>query len=214
MIGVGLASLLILIGGSFFYARSVAPAADLDPNNPSLVGNRDNVIKAPNEKVTVVEFGDFECPACKAAYPYVKELLAEPQYKDTVTFEWRTFPLHGHSVLAARAAFIVKELSGDPQKFFDMGDLLFDKQDEWSTESGATNQPDLFATYAQSLGVDPAKFKAELAGNKYEDVIEKDRQDAVAIGTNVTPSFYVDGKLVEGADINQLKSVIDSDLQK
>lgn len=211
MIGVGIVSILTLIGGGYLYTKSVKPASDIDSNSAALIGNKDNVIKAPNEKVVLVEYGDFECPACAAANPALDNLLAK--YKDTVTYEWRTFPLHAHSVLAARAAYIVKELSGDPMKFFAMGNLLFVKQDEWSTESGATNQAELFAGYAQALGVDPVKFKELLATNKYEDVIEKDRQDAITIGTNVTPSFYVNGKLVQGFDLDKITTLIENDIK-
>lgn len=209
MIGVAVVSIIIIVLGSIFYAKNAAPTGDVDKNNPALLGNKDNIKKAPNEKVTLIEFGDFECPACKAAYPAVKNMLSNDKYKDTVSFAWRTFPLHGHSVLASRAAFIVKELSNDPNKFFAMGDLLFEKQDEWSTESGATNQADLFAGYAQSLGVDPVKFKALLATNKYEDVVEKDREDAISLGTNVTPTFYINGKTVQGGDIKQIETYLD-----
>ncbi len=209
MIGVIVASLLIIVIGGYFYSQSVTKSQTIDTTNPALIGKGDNVKKAPNEKATLVEFGDFECPACAAAYPGLNQLLADPAYKDTVTFVWRTFPLHGHSVLASRAAFIVKELTGDPDKFFQMGDLLFEKQDEWSTESGATNQADLFASYAESLGTDPVKFKEILATNKYEDLVEQDRQDAVSLGTAVTPSFYINGKLVQGGDFAQIKAYLD-----
>jgi protein-disulfide isomerase len=213
MIWVAVISIIIIIVGSVMYSKSAAPSGNIDPNNSALRGSMDNVRKASDEKVVMVEFGDFECPACKVAYPYVNQLLSQPEYKDTVTFQWRTFPLHGHSVLASRAAFIVKELSNDPNKFFEMGDLLFEKQDEWSTESGVTNQADLFAGYAKSLGVDEVKFKELLAGNKYEDVVEKDRSDAVTIGTAVTPTFYIDGKEVRGADINALKALLDEKIK-
>ena len=214
MIGVVVVSLLILVVGAIYYSKSVSTTPNIDPNNATLLGGQENVIKAVNQKVVLVEFGDFECPACRAANNPLNSLLSDPKYKDSVTYIWRTFPLHAHSVMASKAAFIVKELSGDPQKFFAMKDILFEKQDEWATESGATNQVELFAGYAKTLGVDETKFRDLINSSKYEDIVEKDKNDALALNVNVTPTFYVNGKQVMGFDEAAIRSLIDADLNK
>jgi protein-disulfide isomerase len=207
-------SLIILIGGGIYYSKNMAPAAvDLDKNNPALVGNRDNVKKATGEeKVVLVEFGDFECPACAASAVYVNDLVNK--YKENVTFVWRTYPIHQNSVIASRAAFAAKEVSNDPDMFFKMGDLLFEKQDEWFTASGARNQVELFTSYAGSLGLDQNKFREILNSNKYEDIIAQDNRDAMTLGTRVTPTFYVNGKIVEGGRINDIEAIILEEINK
>jgi protein-disulfide isomerase len=210
MIIIGFVSLLILIVGAVLYTRNAGPVGEIERDNPALIGNGETVIKAPNEKVVLVEFADLECPACRVAHPYVKQLLQE--YQDSVTYVWRTFPIHTHSALASRSALIVRDLSGDPNKFFEMVDLMFEKQGEWEASSGARNQVEIFAGYAASMGVDVDKFREMINSNIYKDTIEQDNRDALSLGTNATPTFYINGKVVRGGNINQVKNLIDQEI--
>jgi protein-disulfide isomerase len=214
MTGIAVFSLALLIGGAVYYSNNLAPvAADIDRNNPALAGNRDNAIPATGEeKVVLVEFGDFECPACKSVDPYLKDLISK--YQENVTFVFRTYPIHQHSVLASRAAFAAKEVSGDPNMFFKMGEVLYEKQEEWSAASGARNQVDLFVSYAGSLGLDQNRVREILNSDKYEDVLRQDELDARTLGTRVTPTFYANGRIVEGGRLNELEAIIQEELQK
>lgn len=214
MTSIIIVSILILVGGSIYYSNNVAPATvDLDKDNPALTGNRDNVKQATvEEKVVLVEFGDFECPACKAANPFINELISK--YKENVTFVYRTFPIHRNSVIASQAAYAAKEVANDPDMFFTMADLLFEKQSEWDTASGARNQKELFVSYAASLGLDSNKFKEILDSGKYESNVNKDQEDARTLGTRVTPTFYVNGRIVEGGKINDLENFIKEEISK
>lgn len=207
-------SIILLVAGSVYYSKNAAPTTvDLDKNNPALVGGGDNVRKAKGEeKVVLVEFGDFECPACKAVDSNLKNLISK--YEENVTFVFRTYPIHSHSALASRAAFAAKDVSGDPEMFFKMGELLYEKQDEWAAASGARNQADLFTGYAGSLGLDQNKFKEILESDKYEDNINQDELDARMLGTRVTPTFYANGRIVEGGKLNDLERIINEELQK
>lgn len=212
MITVGIVSVLVLVLGSVWYSKTKAPVGNVASDNPALIGEGRNVKKATDEKVVLVEFADFECPACKSIAPYIKDL--SEQYKENVTFVFRTFPIHSNSVLATQAAEVVKELTNNPDNFFAYGYLLFEKQSEWETASGAKNQIDLFAGYAKTFGVDEVKFKERLSTNPFADTVEKDRQDAIALGVNSTPNFFVNGTLVRGANYNSLKALIDQELAK
>src|SRR3954466_8312 len=125
LIGVGVATLLIVVGAAFFLGGSSSP----DKATPTisqdqakmLVRPDSHIMKATNAKVTIVEFGDFQCPACGASYPIISQLLT--QYKGKVNFVFRNFPLqmHPNAPIAAEAA----EAAGAQGKFFEMYDALY-----------------------------------------------------------------------------------------
>ncbi|MEK9158049.1 MAG: thioredoxin domain-containing protein [Patescibacteria group bacterium] len=162
-----------------------------------------------NAKVNLVEFGDFQCPACAAAYPIIEEVLA--MYKDNpqVNFVFRNFPLttvHQYALLSAEAV----EAAGAQGKYWEMYGLVYKNQGAWS----ASNDPlSLFVGYATQLGLDVNKFKFEVQANKYNDVISSDQQAGLALGINSTPTFFLNGIRMTGVrDVNDFKSRIDSAL--
>src|SRR5687767_1125110 len=131
----------------------------------------------PNEApVTLVEYGDYECPYCGMAHPIVKK--AHEDLGSQLRFVFRNFPLneaHPHARLAARAA----EAAGAQGKFWEMHDTLFEHQDALDVE-------DLVA-YAKSLGLDTAKFKRDLEAPAYVKRVRDDFRSGVRSGVNGTP---------------------------
>ncbi|HVF69688.1 MAG TPA: thioredoxin domain-containing protein [Xanthomonadales bacterium] len=190
--GIGIATVLIVVVGAFFMGGSSTPDKPKPPVDQKLLVKGDShKVEAKNAKVTLVEFGDFQCPACGASHPIVKQLLEE--YKDDVTFVFRNYPLpmHKNAMKAANAA----EAAGAQKKFFEMHDLLFENQSEWSESNKADG---LFEKYASELDLDMDKFKEDLKSKKYEGKIKADQADGNAVGVNSTPTFYINGELQAG----------------
>jgi protein-disulfide isomerase len=173
-----------------------------------LVRNDSHVIKATGAKVTVVEFGDFQCPACGVAYPVVKQI--ENDYKGKINFAFREYPLkvHPNGYSAALAA----ESAGGQGKFWEMFDKLYSKQSEWSDKNDPT---DVFAGYAKDIGIDVDKFKQDLKNKKYDAKIQADVNDGNQVGINATPTFFINGKMYAGVlQYDDFKGKIDSELKK
>ena len=151
------------------------------PVNPG-----DHTIGPPNARVTVVEYGDLECPNCKQAAPVVKLLLQ--RFKDRIRFVYRHFPLeevHPHALLAAEAA----ESAGAQGKFWQMHDLLFDNQ--------AHLKPNALRSYAERLQLDMSRYTADMKEHSYLQRIREHEQSGRDSGVRHTPTFFVNRKIHE-----------------
>jgi len=168
----------------------------------------DHVFGTTTGKATLIEYGDFQCPACKAAYPNVKELTNE--YKDKLVFIFRNLPLtslHPN----ARAGAAAAEAAGLQGKYWEMHDMLYDEQDTWSTAT-ADKRTSYFVTYATSIGVkDINKFKADMDGKAVASKINFDLSLANKIGADATPTILLNGKDIKSdiwSDKDKFKSEI------
>lgn len=184
---------VVVLGGAillFMNGNGVPPAEVGKPvDSKKLLRDSSHATGKLDAKVVVVEFGDFQCPACAAADPAIKQLVAENKDNPNFTYVFRNFPLniHPNAKISAQAA----EAAGEQGKFFEMQHMLYEKQNEWAT---SLNPLDKFVGYAQSLGLDTTKFKEAVSGNKFSSVIEADTQDGNELGVNSTPTFYVNGE--------------------
>jgi protein-disulfide isomerase len=164
-------------------------AVDVDPD-------RDHVRGPLDASVTVVEYGDFQCPYCGRAEPAVREILGDTD----VRFVWRHLPLtdvHPEAELAAQAA----EAAGAQGMFWEMHDLLLTHQDH-------LRKPDLLA-YAEQLGLDVPRFQKELYSHAHLARVGQDVESADISGVSGTPTFFVDGRRQYGAfDASSLTSAI------
>jgi protein-disulfide isomerase len=144
--------------------------------------DRDHVQGPADAAVTLVEYGDYECPYCGAAYPIVKELQA--RMRDRLRFVFRNFPIttsHPHAEQAAEAA----EAAAAQGRFWEMHDLLYENQRRLRDQ-------DLHA-YAEQLGIDVERFDKDLAEHVHAPRVREDFMSGVRSGVNGTPSFYVNG---------------------
>jgi protein-disulfide isomerase len=144
----------------------------------------DHVTGAPHGTVTVTEYGDFECPNCKQAHPAMKLLLE--RFSGKVRFVFRHFPLedvHPHALLAAQVA----ECAGGQGKFWEMYDLLFDNQAHLDAKH--------LQALAQRLGLDMARYAAELDDQVYLQRVREQVQGGLQSGVRGTPTFFVNGRL-------------------
>jgi protein-disulfide isomerase len=146
----------------------------------------DHVIGPEHAPVTVVEYGDFECPNCKQAVGTVKLMLA--RFDERVRLAFRHFPIeavHPHALRAAEAA----ECAGGQGKFWPMYDILFENQLH-------LKQTQLFE-YAKKLGLDMPRFTAEMDDEIYLQRIREHQQSGDASGVRGTPTFFVNGHLID-----------------
>jgi protein-disulfide isomerase len=146
------------------------------------VGDHDHAQGPANARVTLVEYGDFECPNCRQAYPIVKEVRARLGSRLRVVF--RNFPLtklHEHAEHAAEVA----EAAGAQGKFWEMHDRLFERQFALEDEH--------LIEYATELGLDAARVARELAAHSYKARVRDDFMSGVRSGVNGTPTFFVNG---------------------
>jgi Protein-disulfide isomerase len=140
--------------------------------------------------VTLVEYGDFQCPACGMAYPQVKQL--QRRYAGNLRFVFRHFPLtqaHPHAQLAAELA----EAAAVEGRFWEMHDWLYEHQEEWVPYGAAGLEAG-----ARALGMDASALAATLRKPDIATHVRRDFMGGVRSGVNGTPSFYVDGYLYEG----------------
>jgi protein-disulfide isomerase len=150
------------------------------------LGQVDHVRGAPHAQVTVVEYADFECPNCRQAQPAVQLLLA--RFASRVQFAFRHFPLeevHPHALAAAQAA----ECAGGQNKFWEMHDVLFSNQEHLKAK-------DLQA-YARNVGLDMARFSAEMDDQIYLQRVREQLQGGLDSGVRATPSFFVNGRITD-----------------
>jgi len=150
-------------------------------------------------EITLVEFSDFQCPACLSVQAPLKQILAK--YEGKVKLVYRHFPLisiHKNAQMASYAS----EAADNQGKFWEMHDLLFDKQQEWGT---LENPRDKFVEYAKSLEMDETKFLSDLESQEVKDKVSIDLLAATRYRLSGTPTFFLNGSKVE---FNQIDSSI------
>ena len=151
------------------------------------VGERDHIAGPANAPVTLVEYGDFECPSCRKAYAMVKDL--QRRLGDKLRFVFRNFPLtkiHPHAAHAAEAA----EAAAAQGAFWQMHDRLFERQ--------FALDDDNLIEYAGELGLDADRLRAELEGGTYRARVKDDAFSGLKSGVNGTPTFFIDGERYDG----------------
>jgi protein-disulfide isomerase len=154
------------------------------------VGRADHVRGPSNAPITLVEYGDYECPHCGRAYLVIKQVLEE--IGDHVRFVFRNFPLeevHPHAWAAAEAAESVAARGGD-EAYWKMHDLIFQNQDAL--------QPDDLIEYAAAAGVDPEAVADDLASGAARARVQRDVESGDQSGISGTPTFFLNGRRFEG----------------
>ena len=199
---------LVIFGGLGFLIVRNNKIATAPAPKEQLIRPTSHSTVNPDAKVNIVEFGDFQCPACAAAFPIVEQLLA--LYKDNpqVNFVARNFPLsqHQYALLTAESA----EAAGAQGKYWEMYRLIYANQNDWVN---SVDPMSVLVGYATQLNIDVNRFKSEVAANKYSAVIEQDKQDGLALGVNSTPTFFINGTRVNGIqNFNDFKARVDTAL--
>lgn len=197
-------TLFIVVAVAFVFTnRANAPVAPSD--QATVLGEARNSKGKSDAEITVVEFSDFQCPACRAVQPLLKEI--EQSRGESVRLVYRHFPLrsiHPNAVSAAKAA----EAAANQEKFWEYHDLLFEKQSEWEKENAPRER---FISYAKDLGLDVDRFAKDFDGEEILKRIEEDERDGNTLSISGTPSVYVNNRKT---DIRNLSSVIEELIPK
>ena len=162
------------------------------------VGERDHFQGPASAPVTLVEYGDYECPYCRAAVPIVLEL--QHQLGDQLRFVFRHFPLTGSHPHAQQAAEVA-EAAAVQGRFFEMHAALFENQEALENEH--------LLTYAEDLGFDISRIRRELGAHSYAGRVREDFESGLSSGARGTPTFYLDDLRYDGIiGVRQLLSAI------
>ncbi len=183
----------ILLLGSFIFSRARERRYETNIN----IENKKHIKGSENAKYTLVEYSDFQCPACRSASIGLMELLKKNP--DTFNIEFKHFPLriiHGNAQLAAQAA----EAAGLQGKFWEMHDLLFEKQSDWNQ---SFNPKRFFKMYAKEIGLDVDRFAHDLKLDTIKNIVNSEYNEAQKLKLTGTPSFLLDGKKIDINDFIQ-----------
>ncbi len=187
-LGIIVGTVALVAGAVLIFSR---PAAQVRVDASLLVRPDSHSTATQSAAVVLVEFSDYQCPACRTYYPMVKQI--ERDFSGSLAFVYRNFPLtniHRNAQTAAEAA----EAAGMQGKYWEMNDKLFATQNEWSA---AESPKDTFVGYAKSLGLDAGKFSRDMDSDAVKQKIQKDVDDGNALGLTGTPTFYLNNVKID-----------------
>lgn len=207
-----------VLGGLVFWSKKDQVSVDgIDQTTIQAASNAsgniaDHTFGLEKSDVILIEYGDFQCPACGSAYPILKQLTDE--FKDKITFVFRNNPItqiHPNAKAAAAAA----EAAGLQGKYWEMHDALYENQNEWSNAS-VDDRGTYFEKYAKNVGVsDMKKFKSDFSAKNVSDKISYDLALAKTVPVTGTPTILLNGDKIESdvwADVDKFRSAIDDAL--
>lgn len=203
ILGISVVTVAILSIGVFLLSKgSSATSPSQKVNEKLLIKPDSHKVGSDSAKVKVVEFGDYQCPACGAANPIVNKILSD--YKDRIEFVFRNFAFVGQeSTWAGEAA----ECSAEQGKFWEYHNFLYDHQ---KGENQGTFNKDNLKGFAKFLNLDAQKFNSCLDSDKTSSVVSSGTADGQAAGVNSTPTFFINGEKNAGVlSFEQFKSKID-----
>ncbi len=203
--------LLVIIGlffGGYRFLQWInTPQPEATQTEIEVIG--DEWIKGnPEASITLVEYSDFQCPACKNYAPLVKRLSEE--LPDDLRIVYRQYPLtsiHKNAFASAKAS----EAAGKQGKFWEMHDLLFENQDSWSADS---SPEDKFEGYASEIGLEIEQFKADYDSDEAKDAVNEDIATANRLGLSSTPSFTLNDRKIESPkSYDAFKGLIEDEIR-
>lgn len=223
LIIIGLVLVIAVGGGVLLYRSSTAPKPKTNTANKTATPDNSaqkyatapigaqppNMLGSPTAAVTLEEFADFQCGTCAAKYPMTKELIQI--YGSRIKFIFRNYPLQIPAHDKAYDAAVAAEAAGLQGKFWAMQDQLFTNQASWSTSSDFRK---ILEEYATKIGLDVEKFKNDMAGTATKSRVDNDMTRGKALGVSSTPSFFLNGKLVDftQVEVNSMRQLIDAEL--
>ena len=198
LLGLGVAGIVFLVGNTDFEGAGL-PEVD----------EQDHVKGADNASVVLVEYADFQCPACAAFHPIIKQLGED--FGDDLKIVFRHYPLtriHPNATLAGQAT----EAAHLQGKFWEMHDMIFEKQVDWSQSSSAR---DIFVEYAGVLELDTAQFEGDMDREDILETIETDTREGTTAGVRGTPTFFLQGeKISNPGNYEAFSTIINAAIQE
>ncbi|MBX0301416.1 DsbA family protein [Cryobacterium sp. 1639] len=207
-LGVGAAVLIAVAAVIAVAAQPAAAPKGTSAAAPTSVleENTHRLDVAPDGKVTLVEFLDFECEVCGAVYPYIEQ--AREDYAGRVTFATRYFPIPGHR--NSQTSAVAVEAAAQQDEFEAMYNKMFQTQASWgeSQESKA----DLFRTYAEELGLDMAQYDADVADRATVERVQSDFDAGRELGVEGTPTIFVNDEKILLENPEDITAALDAAL--
>jgi protein-disulfide isomerase len=168
------------------------------------INDADHTKGAANGSVTIVEYSDFQCPGCAGLAPVISQAIAE--FPNDITFAYRHFPLrsiHANAQMAGQAT----EAAAMQGKFWDMHDVLFNTQSQWSSLDDPT---EFFTELARSIGLDTQQFGADLTSKDAVNAVNDEYNSAIANNLRGTPSLFVNGTYIDTPrSYSELRTLVD-----
>jgi len=185
---------LLIAGGALYYGL-----AGNSGNGQSSASNSERTA----QKVEILKYSDFQCPACRDYVPFENQLKDE--FGDMVEFTYRHFPLSGFQF--SRLAAHSSEAAREQGYFYEMHDLIFEHQAEWSRG----NARELFEGYAEEIGLDMEQFREDVESEEIAERVEQQRQEGIRRTVNSTPTFFVNGRKLQQnpRSYEQFKSIVE-----
>src|SRR3989344_1797842 len=201
-------SAAVLLGGGVFGAIKLASSVPAETSSilASAVSPTDWTKGNSSSKVILVEYSDFQCPACAAYYPMLKEF--NKNFGDKIQFVYRHFPLPSHK--NSRPASYAAEAAGKQGKFWEIHDLIFENQQSWS---GKSNPEENFTAYAKTLGLGMDKFQADVNSKEVKEKVDNDYQSGLQSVVTYTPTFFLNGEKIQNPrNYDEFKALIEKTL--
>lgn len=211
VVAVGIGGIILLVSKSTFSDGVSQPALLTLYDNDWILGKKENDdIVSEGAEATLIEYSDFQCPACAFFSPILEKLSKDLDRKVKIAYRHFPLPQHKNAKIAAYAA----EAAGAQGKFFEMSAKIFEDQKDWSgiSENDAKN---LFKETALELGLNIEKFEKDRENGETKDSVEKDLNDGRNLGINSTPTFYLNGKKMQNlTSYDAFKKVVEEEINK
>ena len=215
-----LATAVLLFGGIYLFSKNsgdtplsgtTVNASLLVPQNAHITSgfvNGEYLPASTSATTTLVEFGDYECPACGVYSPFVQQLLTD--FAGKFNYVFRNYPLTQHK--NAPISSYAVEAAGLQGKFWEMHEKVYAGQNDWANLSDPTS---VFLGYAKDLNLDLTKFTADMNSQAVKDKVQSDFNDGNTIGITQTPTFYLNGQNINlSGTYDQLKTLIQAATSK
>ena len=196
---VGAVAVITLGGGTMLYHAKGRPLLTLsrNPLAPGKSGSESMHIRGQSDApVTLEEYGDFECPPCGKLSEPINKLEQDYHSRLRIIFHHFPFVTHPH----ARAAALASEAAGLQGRFWEMHDLLYREQANWSKAADAQS---LFDSYAGMLGLKVDRFKKDMESDEAKRKIDADQQQGAALGVTVTPTIFINNRALPPTSLNE-----------
>lgn len=195
--------LILIVWGLIAASNKASNGSSLSLGQPASVTELDHITGPKDAPVTLIEYSDFQCPACESYFYVVERLLASSTVP--VRFVYRHFPLSQHA--NAIPASLASEAASSQGKFWEMYSLLFDNHTDWAE---LKDPNPVFIGYATKLGLNIEVFKADIASSTLKQKIADSVKEGTTIGISGTPTFFVNGKVIDNPQsYEEFKTIIE-----
>lgn len=202
-------TVILLFGGVFLLTRGGSSSVVAGTSVVQIDYSKGQKIGTDSAEIRLVEFSDFQCPACAVAQPFVKKL--RDAYPNQIQVIYRYFPLAQHPF--GRQTAYLAQVAGEQGKFWEMHDKLFDTQTQWSGLNSAEATA-FFLDLAKQIGLDKGGVKQAVEDPAIKAKIDDDIAEGRQIGVNSTPTFYLNGRKLNLQGFEDLNAVVAEELKK